>query len=183
MRIPTSEPTEFTAGDSLAWDRILSGYPAEDGWSFQYVLSGAHPTPINISTTAQGNRFEVRLSSEDTEQFTPGSYHLIGYATRGSDRCHIYRGSATVHPDYTTAVPEESHAQKMVGLLEQAMLGVAESGIVEYTVAGRGVKKVTLEEARRELAFWRNEVAKEQAPPNKPRSPFRRVEVAFAPMD
>ena len=179
--VPTTEPTEVYAGDTLRWTRSLSGFPPHDGWALSYVLTGAHEAPIAIPTTPDGGRYVVHVPASETAEYTPGRYRLIGYASKDGERHQVYRGAVVVHPDEATAAPERSHAERMVRLLEDAMLGVAESGIVEYTVAGRGVKKLTLAEARTELAFWKREAERDGAGPE--RGPFRRVEVSFAPVE
>lgn len=173
--IATEEPTSLTAGDTWEWDRSLADYPSADGWSLSYILSGAHESAITITAAAgDGDVFEVRVPAATTVGYTAGRYNLVGFASKDLDRFPVYRGALEVLPD-PTGVPIVPTAEKMIALLEQAMMDVAESGVVEYTVAGRGTRKITLAEARVELQYWKTELAKQR--PGF--SPFRRVEVGF----
>lgn len=178
--IPTTEPTAINAGDTLKWDRTLSDYPASAGWSLAYILTnGPHSNPIAISSQADGDVYQVSVPATTTRGYTPGEYQLIGYASKDGERYRVFGPApVTVNPDPVTAPPATSQARQMVDLLEAAIRNVASSGIVEYTVAGRGVRKTTLKEAREELAYWKRQLATERG-----LNPFRTVEVEFAAVD
>ena len=62
MAIVTTEPTSITAGDSVAWTRSLSDYPASAGWSLAYTLINA-AAKITINASAAGDDHAVSVSA------------------------------------------------------------------------------------------------------------------------
>ena len=76
--IPTKEPTEFTAGDSVKWTRTLGDYPAST-YTLKYSLRGTAGT-FDITATADGDDYSVSLPAPTTSTYSAGYYDGHGYA-------------------------------------------------------------------------------------------------------
>lgn len=100
--IPTTEPTQFTAGDSLAWDREdLTDYPASGGWSLSYALAG--PQKIAINATADGDHYHVRVDAIITRTWVAGQYWWEAYVTKTTERYRVAWGTIVILPNLQDA--------------------------------------------------------------------------------
>jgi hypothetical protein len=53
--IPTVEPANFAAGETVKWTKVVADYPPSDGWSLIYSIRG--PTAFaDITATPQLRR-------------------------------------------------------------------------------------------------------------------------------
>lgn len=175
--VPTVEPTEFSAGDSLSWDRALSDYTPADGWTLSYVLSGAHESPLVITATASddGMGHEVRVTPATTAEYTSGRYNLVGFVTHSDgSRYEVYRASCYVHPDAATATPDLGHAERMLAAIEAVLEGRIPADVESYQIAGRAVNKIPLERLSIERSKYAEIVRRQRGG-----SFFRDVKVQF----
>jgi|TARA_Y100000310_G_scaffold16994_1_gene16881 hypothetical protein len=76
--IPTKEPTEFTAGDSVKWTRTLGDYPAST-YTLLYSLRGTAGT-FDITATADGDDYSISIPAPTTSGYGAGYYDGHGYA-------------------------------------------------------------------------------------------------------
>ena len=56
----TTEPARVTAGDTIAWTKTLSDYPASAGWVLAYTLINAG-AKITITAAASGDDHAVTV--------------------------------------------------------------------------------------------------------------------------
>jgi len=92
--IQDKEPTEIIAGDTLAWTKSLSDYPANDTWVLSYYLRG--PSVINITTTASGANHAVSVLATVTTNYIPGEYTWVAKVTKGTDVYTVGSGKVTI---------------------------------------------------------------------------------------
>lgn len=173
-QIPSREPIEFSAGDTLAFKRSLADYRATDGWSLVYEGRG-QSQPIEFSSTADGADHSITVDAATTATWLPGEYALAGFAVKGSERHAIYMATLNVLPNLQAAPadePVQTHAQKMVALYETAMLAKAGDDILETRIGETAFKYMTPEQMRTEHGYWvsvrRNELARENARSGRP---------------
>lgn len=118
--IPTVPPGQIVAGDSAHWSRAFADYPASDGWALAYsAINGTEVHAINA--TADGDGFAVDLASADTKAWTPGTYRLAEYLTKGSDRITLGTTVLVIAPNLagqTAALDTSSHAERMLAAID-----------------------------------------------------------------
>jgi hypothetical protein len=73
--IPTSELTVFFAGNTVKWKKSLADYPASEGWSLEYALTGS-AGGRTVSASASGDDFLATLAAADTLNATSFSLWL-----------------------------------------------------------------------------------------------------------
>lgn len=171
--VPTCEPTDVTAGDSLEWDKTLSLFPASQGWELSYALiseSGAGATAdlaiafdaVLGPVTANGDVFEVRVSASSTEDLVTGPYRLVATVTDGSTKKSWLAGRVLVHADPAAEVGAKSFSRTMRDTLRTAMSSAASDGAyLSVSVNGRSVTYAR-EHASAELARYEYLVALEE---------------------
>ncbi len=135
--IPTTEPTGFTAGDSLQWDRTLAAYPPSEGWTLSYVLTGAGAAVIEVAASPSDDNtsYEVRVTPATTADYTPGRYNLVGLVTHTDGRrFEVYRAACVVLADPATATPTLSYNERMLAAVEAKLEARIVADISSYTL-------------------------------------------------
>lgn len=161
---PTTEPVQLTAGDSWAWDRSFSAFPAADGWSLTYHLRGA--ASLDIAAAVAGAGFEVRVPATSTSALPAGSYRLAGYASNGAERIEVYNAVLTVLPNFAAAGADAglSHAERTLRIIEAAIEGRISSDMESYQVNGRAITKIATPELVRLRGHYASRVWRERNP-------------------
>ena len=131
------EPLRVTAGDTWTWVRALSEYPASAGWVLTYYLSLAAAAPKVIECTAQVDDHLAEVDAESSAEWTAGNYHWTARVKNTAGEVHsVATGTLVVDPDPTTTVDRRSWEERVLEVLEPAILASAGSLLVEYELDG-----------------------------------------------
>jgi hypothetical protein len=175
-QIQWREPQEFSAGDTLTFERNLPDYPATAGWSLDYELRGGAQV-ISFQSTPDGNSHKVNLAPAVTSLWAPGDYTLTGYAILAAtgERHRIYYGEFKLWEDKQTATadaPEKTFAQQMVEQIKLCLLAKAGNDLASSKLGETEFRYMTYEQLNRHLGEWmgvrRQEIAKENARAGRP---------------
>lgn len=138
--IPTTEPTEIRAGDTVQWYKSLSDYPANDGWVLDYKLHSENQSH-SISTSASGSDHLATITAATSATYLFGDYTIIGWVTKASERYTLPVKKVTIKPNLaalTTGYDGRSTAKKTLDLLNAALESQGNNAWVQsYTIAGR----------------------------------------------
>jgi len=175
--IPTTEPAEAILGDTWEWDRSFSDYPAGDGWTLTYSFVGVERMDLGASEiTAVGDGWAVRVPADKTQGFPPGAYRWAAFATDADGRRFtLATGTLIGRENFATHDGGQTHAEKMVELLEAALEAQATNGMpVSVSINGRSL---TYDRGRAEqmLGIYRAQVDQHRNPGRS----MRRHEVRF----
>lgn len=82
MVVPSIEPKQFYAGDTVKWSRSLSDFPAS-GWTLAYKFANKDQSVAVASgdVTADGDTFQVEIPAEESGALNAGVYQLVGCVT------------------------------------------------------------------------------------------------------
>lgn len=98
MVVPSIEPTEFYAGDTVKWTRRFQDFPAGDGWTLAYKFGNKERSipvdPADITTS--NDEFVIVIPAEQTAALNPAQYQLTGTVTKGTDRYVVAHGVVRV---------------------------------------------------------------------------------------
>lgn len=164
MTTPQIEPTAVRAGDTIAWTRSLSDYPASAGWVLSYRLINA-TGKIDITATAAGSDHAVAVTAATSAGWTAGAYSWISYVTKAAERFTIGEGSITVQPNLAAQAggfDTRTHAAKVLASIE-AWLESKDPAVAEYEIAGRRMKYIPVAELLKMRDAYRLEVNTENA--------------------
>jgi hypothetical protein len=149
--VPTVEPSEFRAGDSVLWTRTLADYPADE-WSLSYFLVGP-AQKITIAATADGTDFAVELTPAVTSPLQAGDYFLTGRVTDGTQVFTVVEQKRVkVLPnfagdDVTAGFDGRSFNRRVRDALRQMVEGSAAFPEIAYTIFGeRSVNLVPIKD-------------------------------------
>lgn len=95
-QIPTCEPAQFRAGDTLTFQRNLSDYPAGAGWQINYSFRSIVATAIDFSSTPSGNEHLISVPAATTAPWLPGRYSGVGVVTDGTTVKTIWSGQLEI---------------------------------------------------------------------------------------
>ena len=142
--IPSKEPAEVRAGDTIKWKRSLDLYKANDGWSLQYAFRGSSGT-IDISASADGADHLINVAPSTSAAYSAGIYDVIGYVTKGSDRHTVFSSRIEILVDLATAGSSydgRSHVKKTLDAIEAVLENRATKEIEESTIEGVAIKRI-----------------------------------------
>jgi len=151
----TQEPLQITAGDTVSFLKTLGDYPAGAGWGLTYEASGA--VNYEFTSVASGNSHQLTVAAAITAGWLPGDYQLLGYAVNAgtAERRQIYQASLTIRANIPAgAAAPQTHAQKMIALIEAVQLGKAGHDILESDIEGSKIVRLSPQQLREERAYW-----------------------------
>lgn len=94
----TTEPGRVTAGDTVAWTKSLSDYPASAGWVLSYTLINS-AAKITITATASGDDHAVSVAAATTASWAAGTYTWMAVVTKAAERYTLGTGSLVIAPN------------------------------------------------------------------------------------
>ena len=149
--IKEGEPEDIIVGDYLQWKRsdLVSDYPT-NLYTLHYVGRIAQGNnEINITATGQTDHYLVQVASAVTADYDAGIYHWQAEIVRNSDSARhvITRGEFNVIPDLdVNNADPRSHAEIMLSKIESLLSGKADSDVSNYSIQGRSLTKMSLQE-------------------------------------
>lgn len=100
-RIPTSEPTVFSAGDTVSWTRSIPDFSPDDGWILSYAFRGERGDG-RLDVTAGNNldgSHSIAITPAQTKLMRPGMWVWAAYVSLGTDRYKVGQGTTRVEPN------------------------------------------------------------------------------------
>lgn len=149
IEIPLNEPKELRAGDTWAWRREdLSDFPAPT-WTLTYQLKReALGGNASIVASASGVNHAVSVAKAVTAAYASGSWQWQAYADDGTSRYMVDSGTINVLPDFAVAgnLDNRSHVKKTLDAIEAVIEGRASSDQQQYSIEGRSLTRIPIEE-------------------------------------
>lgn len=143
--IPTNEPQEVTAGDTVKWNRSFSDYPANDGWVLSYKLLNA-AGKIEITAGASGADHAVNVAAATTAGWAAGSYNWQAYVTKAAERYVVDEGQMVVQANFATlnTLDSRSHNKKVLDSINAVIENRATLDQESYSIMGRALKRTPM---------------------------------------
>lgn len=156
VNIPTTEPAELIAGDTIEWKRSLSDYKASAGWTLKYALRGA--SNINLISTASGDDHLINILAATSANYTAGTYAWAAYVEKGSERRTIDKGHLEIKADLSTATTYIDRLRQLEAdiVAINQFLG-SNYKYSSYSIAGRSMSSHSITD----LFLLRNNMQKE----------------------
>jgi hypothetical protein len=165
---PTTEPLEIVVGDFIQWKRTDLGadYP-NDQYTATYVarITGGGASEIQLTGTASGDDYLFTVDSATSTDFNAGYYHWQLEIVRNSDseRLVFERGTFTAIVDLdVNNVDPRTHAEIMVDKIEAVLQNRADADVANYSIQGRSLVKLSIDDLLRWRDYYRTELAMEK---------------------
>jgi hypothetical protein len=151
---------KIVQGDSLNWTETETDYPASDSWVVYYVLVN-ETSRIAFNSTADGDFHLFDITTATTSAWKAGEYNYQRYVSDSTDRVTLDQGSVVIEKDFTTASDRRSHAKKVLDAIEAVIEDRASIDQQEYTINGRSLKRMTLDDLLKLRGYYKSVVRKE----------------------
>ena len=162
--VPTQEPSQIIAGDSVTWVRSLPDYPASLGWVLHYAMLSLGKAPILIDGTAQGNDHLVELTAVATAAYAAAEYRWTSYVTNGAERKTLASSTIRILPDPATATEAfdpRTENQKILDAITAVLAGELTNPLAKYKIAGREAERHSRMELLKLQSIYQHRVAVE----------------------
>lgn len=144
--IPTTEPAQVTAGDTIQWAKSVPDYPASQGWTLKYVL--LNPVlKIQITGTANGLDHSINVLAADSAKWIAGEYQWNSYVSKATGERHsVGSGTMLIKPDFSQkeASDQRSWVKRTLDNIEAVIEQRATMDQMEYTIEGRSLKRTPI---------------------------------------
>lgn len=165
----TTEPTSVVIGTLVQWKRAdLSDVYAPASYDLIYNIrlkNGAGVDKSVTATTAADGSFLTSLTSNLTTTMVAGDYVWQAFISRKSDSAKVAVGTGELqllsNLDQNGA-DNRSHAQIMVAKIQSLLEGKADKDVSSYSIQGRSLSKMTVNDLMMWRDYYRKEVAKEK---------------------
>jgi len=165
--IPEKEPISFYKGETVVWKRTDIGAdyaPSSYSMVWEASLESNGSTRFSATVTESGTEYTFTLDNSATAGYTAGDYiwFLKVLQTSDSETLVIDSGKLTVKDNYfATTGDTRSHAKVMVDKLESLLEGKADADVSSYSIAGRSLNKLTVEEMLKWRDYYKAEYQRE----------------------
>lgn len=151
--IPDRIPETFAAGDTVKWYHAESDYLPADGWSLSYEFVGASVDLGTITGVTSGARWLVTIAKATSATFTAGVYTWNAFAWDEDERWRVGTGTVTIEANLGTVSTFDgrSHVKTVLDALEALLEGKASKDQASYSIAGRSLTAMGIDE----LIAWR----------------------------
>lgn len=163
-QIPTTEPIEIIAGDTVSWQKSVPDYPATDGWTLKYRFINA-TARIDITATASGSDYVIDVLPATTATWAAGQYTWVSFVEKSGARHTIARGAITIKPDLaaqTSGYDTRTTAAKALSAIN-SWLEARDLAVAEYEILGRRMKYIPIAELLNLRSKLTAEVVREEA--------------------
>ena len=156
---PTVEPglaeygSPIVAGNTINWKKtaLYQDYPnSAYAMSYQATLNGTPGTSFTVSGSVTSEEWVFSIAHGTTASITPGIYQWNLYVTKSatSERKSLESGVWEVVPNISTntSVDVQSHARKVLSAIEAVIEGRASQDQMSYSIAGRSLSRMPIED-------------------------------------
>jgi len=156
------------AGDSVTWDDAPTSDSqgnsiAAPTWTLKYFLRGA--SKLDLTATANGSSWQTAITATASALLIPGVYFWQARAESGSSKVTLGSGRTVVKPSLESASENfdgRSQAKKDLEAVQAAIRALSSSGVSEYTIANRTVRKVDVPSLLKLESKLKSDVAREE---------------------
>ena len=160
---PVGVPEEVFVGDFIQFKITeFSGDYDNTLFTMKFVarISTGANTEFTITASASDDDYLFSVASATSANYTVGNYHYQIEIERDSDndRIVVDRGQIKVSTDYDNNVDPRHHAEIMLGKIESILEGKADSDVASYSIQGRSLTKLAIDELLQWRDYYRREV-------------------------
>ena len=166
--IPNKEPILIYKGETVVWKRTdLTDYAVGSyAMSWQARLESNGGTAFSATVTEVDDYYKFTLDNSNTGGYTTGDYFWVLKVTQSSDSEELIldTGKITVKENYFGSTGDtRSHAKLMLDKIESILENSADADVSSYSIAGRSLNKLSVDELLRWRDYNKAEYQKEVA--------------------
>jgi hypothetical protein len=166
-QIPDGVPATLNAGDTWQWTIAPRDFPPGQGFTLSYQMTGKTALSFTPTPSVALGNYSVAVPAATTTGVAAGPYRWLIRATDGAGIVTtVDSGHVTVNANTAVATNTDgrSHAEMMLSLIESELVARVKgdgSSNVSYSIEGRSISKMTLDELYRLRGRYRGEVSRQ----------------------
>ena len=148
---------ELAVGETSTWTLTVPDYSGADSWAISIYFRG--PAEIDLAGVVDGDGFDFTVSSSTFARI--GGYVWEAIATKSTERVRVAQGRMRIVADMAAATElgdQTTHAERMLAALTAVLESTATKGQRSYTIDGRSLERMSLEELRRNRDLYARRV-------------------------
>lgn len=166
---PAQEPDILVVGDRWVWRRpdLVTHYPTADyalTYEFHEDSGGGGSHKFTITATETSTDYLVEIASATTANYNAGEYNWYAFITRTSDsqRIRVDEGHTKLELNFAdTNADSRTHAKKVLDAIEATIEGRASQDQMSYSIAGRSLSRMSIDDLLKFRDRYRAEYNKE----------------------
>jgi len=156
---PTIEPTlelygsPIVAGNTVNWKKsgLYDDYPDSTyALAYKATLNGTPATSFTVTGSVTSEEWFFNITDGNSASLTPGIYQWNFYVTKSAtdERIRLDSGVWEVVPNISTntTTDVQSHARKVLTAIEAVIEGRASVDQSSYSIAGRSLSRMSIDE-------------------------------------
>lgn len=143
--VPTTEPVQFVAGDTVEWTRSVADYLPAAGWTLHYVFVAPSGTHVVTCTDNGDGSHRATLRAAESGGFVPGEYHWQAAVSNGTCRYTLDQGRTTVRPNFAqqpAGFDARSHCKRVLDAIEAVLENRATEDQLYFQIEGKQVSHI-----------------------------------------
>jgi len=166
---PEGAPETVVVGDFIQWKRsdLVQDYPvATHSATYVARITGGGANEIQVTgSESDPTCYLFTVDSATSTDFVPGYYHwqLEVTETASGNRIVVDTGTFTALPDLdVNNTDPRTHAEIMLDKIQSILQGRADSDVSSYSIQGRSLSKMAINDLLQWRDYYRREVKKEK---------------------
>lgn len=151
---PSQEPETLVIGDRWVWQRpdLVTDYPTDQyalTYEFHCDSGGGGNHKFTVTASETSTAYVVEVSSVTTAGYNAHLYKWYAFITRTSDsqRVAVDNGITTLVVNYADSNADvRTHAKKVLDFIQAVIENRATVDQSSFTIAGRSLSRMTIEE-------------------------------------
>lgn len=165
--IPTTEPAQLRAGETLYFSRSLPDYPADDSpaWVIYYSIRGPNEDAIDFQSTNYGGVHLVEVAYTTTELWKAGTYYGTGIVRNGTQAFQVWQGQIEVLPNLSEQPANfdaRSFAQRTLDKIRAIIESRAGKAVAKSRIQDNEFTFKTDKELMEAEGYWLQRVTEER---------------------
>jgi len=164
---PTQEPDTLIVGDRFVWRRpdLASVYdPSSFVLTYNFNEDSGGSNKFSITASETSTDYIIEVNSATTRDYVAGEYNWTAYITRSSDsnRFSVDTGHTTLEINLAnSSADNRSHVKKVLDGIEAVLENRASQDQMSYSIAGRSLSRMSIDDLLTFRARYRAEYLKE----------------------
>jgi hypothetical protein len=155
-------PATITAGDTFKLEDIsITDYLSTE-YTLCFALRGKTPGNYTATSNPDGT-YTFNILHTTTKNFYPGSYRYVLYVDKSVEQYTIETGAVEIvqRVDLSTKTDQRSYAKRVLDAIEATIENRATSDQQAYTINGRSLTRISIQDLLKLREYYKELVAKE----------------------
>jgi hypothetical protein len=168
--IPSTEPSEFAAGETVQWRRSYGEFLPSAGWLLKYYFAG--PDIFTVAPAQVNGEWLATIAPATTAAKKAGTYRWTAYAElvdgggATTERRRVAAGTVLLTVNVTTAIAGDlvPFAEQALPIIEAAIKGRLTVDQQSFQIDGTAVMNIPILELKRLRGQLRAELWRKRNP-------------------